>query len=71
MTTIIYRNGGRSQSLHSGNGIFAQISAYADRLAGKWEQWRNEREIESMPFDMRKDFGWPATDIGNRRKGMQ
>lgn len=71
MTTIMYRNSGRGHSLHSESGIFTQISAYAGRLAGKWQQWRDAREIESMSFDMRKDFGWPATDIGNRRKGMQ
>lgn len=71
MTTIIYRQSGREPSLHSEGGFFTQISAYAGMLAGKWQQWRDAREMESMPFDMRKDFGWPATDIGNRRKGMQ
>jgi hypothetical protein len=72
MTSIAYRQSGRSQSsLRSGSGIVAQISSLAARLADQWQQARNAREIESMPLDMRKDFGWPATDIGADRKDMQ
>ncbi len=72
MTTITYRQTGREQSsLRSGRGIVAQISAYTTKFTNHWKQLRDAREIEFMPSDMRKDFGWPATDIGDRRKEMQ
>lgn len=72
MTSITYRHTGREQSsLRSGHGILAQISGLATKLADQWQQARNAREIESMSFDMRKDFGWPATDIDADRKDMQ
>ncbi len=72
MTTITYRNTGKERlPLHSGGSVFAQFSAQTRRLADWWQRRQNIREIESMPFDMRKDFGWPATDTSGRRKRMQ
>jgi hypothetical protein len=36
-----------------------------------WHQWQTAREIESMPFDIRKDIGWPsADDADEERKVM-
>lgn len=29
----------------------------------RWRKWKAEREIESMPLDLRKDVGWPAGDL--------
>lgn len=72
MTTITYRDTGRVRSSRpSSSGVFAQFSALARKLAAWRRQRQTAREIESMPLDMRKDFGWPATDISERRKGMQ
>ena len=72
MTTITYRTTGSGDSRPaSGTRVLAQFSAYAQRLSDRWQQWRMEREIEAMPFDMRKDFGWPAADIDAKAKRMQ
>ncbi|AYG59476.1 hypothetical protein QD460_18050 [Rhizobium jaguaris] len=59
MTTITYRDTGRTRStLPSGSG-FVQ---FVTRIADRWQQWRSERELESLSDDMRKDLGWPAVD---------
>ncbi len=59
MTTIIYRDTGSTRSpLPSGGGFVPFIARIADR----WQQWRSERELESLSDDMRKDLGWPAID---------
>ena len=43
---------------------------FIDRVRDGWKRWQTERAIEAMPADMRKDIGWPTTDIrcqaGNR-----
>ena len=54
-----------------GDGYQTQLFSYIGKLANRWHQWQAERDIESMPLDMRKDFGWPTADIGERRKEMQ
>lgn len=45
-------------------------SRFIDRVRDGWSRWQTERAIEAMPADMRKDIGWPTTDIrsqtGNR-----
>jgi len=68
MTTITYRHtGGRHGAIASGTGVFGQVSTYARRIANQWRRWRMERAIEAMPFDMRKDFGWPSADMEDSR----
>ncbi|MGO4438172.1 hypothetical protein [Rhizobium sp. RAF56] len=68
MTTITYRHTGeRHGAIASGSRVLGQVSSYAHRLADHWRQWRMERAIEAMPFDMRKDFGWPSADIEDER----
>lgn len=68
MTTITYRHtGARHGAIASGTRVFEQVSSYAHRVANHWRQWRMERAIEAMPYDMRKDFGWPAADMDDER----
>lgn len=59
MTTITFRGSGRT--LSSGDGHF-DVAGYAHRLVSAWKRWQIAREIEAMPFDIRKDIGWPSTD---------
>ncbi|MGG7579470.1 hypothetical protein NMA58_11555 [Rhizobium sp. YTUHZ045] len=64
MTTLTYRGGGKT--LTSGEGRF-DLGHYARKLVLAWTRWRTAREIEAMPFDVRKDIGWPSTDDSKHR----
>ncbi|TAV11619.1 hypothetical protein ELI37_14575 [Rhizobium leguminosarum] len=64
MTTLTYRGGGKS--LTSGQGRF-DLAHYARKLTLAWTRWQTAREIEAMPFDIRKDIGWPSTDDTKHR----
>ncbi|TDW31962.1 hypothetical protein EV128_108290 [Rhizobium azibense] len=65
MTTIGYRDAKSSSS-----DAHFDVASLARRLAHSWHQWQNAREIESMPFDIRKDIGWPSADDADERKVM-
>ena len=66
MTTITYRETAKRHSLPSSVTAFS-FSGLSARLADRWTKWQTERELEAMPLDMRKDFGWPAADISEDR----
>lgn len=34
----------------------------AGRIVGAWRHHRDELELESLPFDIRKDIGFPSAD---------
>ncbi len=40
-----------------------RVARLTRRLQDAWKRHRTERALEGMPFDLRKDIGWPATDI--------
>ncbi len=67
MTTITYRGGGKG--LPSGDAL-SFVTNYARKLTRSWRRWQTAREIESMPFDIRKDIGWPSADAHAERKDM-
>lgn len=64
MTTLTYRGGGKS--LTSSESRF-DLAHYARKLVLAWTRWQTAREIEAMPFDIRKDIGWPSTDDSKHR----
>lgn len=66
MTTITYRDTGTVSSSHT----YQHLAGYARKLVHAWHQWQAAREIESMPFDIRKDIGWPSADSADERKAM-
>lgn len=33
-----------------------------ERVASAWQRYRVERELESMPFDLRKDIGFRSSN---------
>lgn len=39
---------------------FEYIGASFSRLRCKWTRWQAEREIAALPYDVRKDIGWPG-----------
>ncbi|MFA7415026.1 MAG: hypothetical protein WC048_11115 [Rhizobium sp.] len=46
------------------SGVFRPLAAAAGRV-NRWHRRRlEERAIEAMPFDLRKDLGWPAAADG-------
>ena len=73
MTTVGYDSRIPSQSrrlptvMHSAAAslpaaILAALAA-ASRQMRSWQQRRaTARALEAMPFDLRKDIGWPASD---------
>lgn len=72
MTTIHYIGAGKGH----GSLIPTQITSthlfdFARKLARRWHRWQTEREIESMPFEIRKDIGWPAAYEDDVRRTMQ
>ena len=68
MTTITYRDTGRTQSALPASGGFVP---FIGRIADRWQQWRSERELESLSDDMRKDLGWPAIDETKNAKAAR
>ncbi|MBO9098780.1 MULTISPECIES: hypothetical protein [Rhizobium] len=69
MTTISYRRPSHGRpSFILFSGTLSRLSAYVLSLADRWSEHQAARQIEAMPFDMRKDFGWPAADISSDRK---
>ncbi|MDE1994218.1 MAG: hypothetical protein KGI75_17070 [Rhizobiaceae bacterium] len=67
MTTITYRETGRMRGTAPSSGMMQFITQIADR----WQQWRSERELESLSLDMRKDLGWPAADENENSKAAR
>ncbi|MBD9372676.1 hypothetical protein IB238_08575 [Rhizobium sp. ARZ01] len=43
-------------------GYSSSLRGLADRVARAWRHHRDEMELESLPFDVRKDIGFPSTD---------
>lgn len=68
MTTITYRDTGRSRGPLPQGGSFVP---FITRIADRWQQWRSERELESLSDDMRKDLGWPAIDETENSKATR
>ncbi|MBO9194560.1 MULTISPECIES: hypothetical protein [unclassified Rhizobium] len=66
MTTITFRDNKLPHVAHHDHSL----SAYARKVARAWHQWQAAREIEAMPIDMRKDFGWPSADNVDDHKAM-
>jgi hypothetical protein len=72
MTTIHYIGAGKGRhSLLPAQGASTHVFDFARRLASRWYRWRTEREIESMPLEIRKDIGWPAAYEDEARRTMQ
>ncbi|NLS04931.1 hypothetical protein HGP14_16425 [Rhizobium sp. P32RR-XVIII] len=62
MTTIHYRDG------HNFTDTHFDVAGLVRRLVHSWHQWQTAREIESMPFDIRKDIGWPSADEADEER---
>ena len=38
----------------------------SERIVSAWQRYRVERELESMPFDLRKDIGFRSSNKTTR-----
>jgi hypothetical protein len=38
------------------------VRTVSERIASAWQRHRAERELESMPFDLRKDIGFRSSN---------
>lgn len=39
-----------------------RLTRYPAILWRRYRRWSDLRALESLPFDLRKDLGWPAAD---------
>ncbi|MGX5665881.1 hypothetical protein ACWKW9_07870 [Rhizobium daejeonense] len=50
----------------------AAIPAALNSVIAAWREWHRRRQeglaLEAMPFDLRKDLGWPAGDMEDRTR---
>jgi hypothetical protein len=58
--TDLYQGGTSAESKHSFglSGIIGYVSA-------RWREYRLMRQIESVPYDVMKDVGFPAAERKN------
>nr|WP_298103406.1 hypothetical protein [uncultured Shinella sp.] len=42
------------------------LRAVSERIVSAWQRYRVERELESMPFDLRKDIGFRSSNKTTR-----
>lgn len=61
MTSIASAFSGLSGSSRA--APLGRVARITRRLQDAWTRNRTERALEGLPFDMRKDIGWPASDI--------
>ncbi|MBB3975183.1 hypothetical protein GGQ64_000359 [Rhizobium azooxidifex] len=61
-TSIPHLHGGSSARRVSGGETRSPFRRFAGRLADAWRHHRDEIELENLPFDLRKDIGFPAND---------
>ena len=42
------------------------VQTVSERITSAWQRYRTERELESMPFDLRKDIGFRSSNKTTR-----
>lgn len=64
MTSINYSDGyGRPIRPAPATGLFQPLGRLVANAHSSWNRWQQERALEAMPADMRKDLGWPTSDM--------
>ncbi|WP_439627685.1 hypothetical protein [Shinella sp.] len=48
----------RAPGAHYAGGLSYTVRHIAERIVSAWQRHRAERELESMPYDLRKDIGF-------------
>ena len=69
MTLLTYHERDRSRSRPS---VFATLGRTALlpvlKLREEWHRRQTEKMLEGLDPEIRKDIGWPATDVMSNRK---
>jgi hypothetical protein len=58
----------RTGLLHASVTVVANVTGWLSRQRVELARRRTARELESLPFDVRKDIGWPADDTSRSGK---
>lgn len=56
----------RALSTRDSGSLIRLLRDVAERVVSAWQHHRAERELESMPYDLRKDIGFRAADRTTR-----
>ena len=56
----------RALSTRDSGSLIRLLRDVAERVVSAWQRHRTERELESMPYDLRKDIGFRAADRTTR-----
>lgn len=62
-TPLIRRPQATAVSEQATRTVVSALGRLFTRLAGARRRRLEQRALESLPFDLRKDLGWPAGDI--------
>src|SRR5262245_16012979 len=62
MTSFSHLYSGSGGRLVQSRGYTSSLRNIAGRLASAWRHHRDELEMENLPFDLRKDIGFPSVD---------
>ncbi len=63
--SISHHHSGLHAGRVPGAETLSSFRRFAGRLADAWRHHRDELELENLPFDVRKDIGFPATDVAD------
>lgn len=69
MTMITYHESTRSHSPHSALALLvSKAAAPILKLRDAWRRRQTERFLEGLDPEIRKDIGWPTTDVISDRR---
>lgn len=61
-----HRPARRAASTRNSGSLSHLVRGVSARIAAAWQRYRVERELESMPFDLRKDIGFRSSNKTTR-----
>ncbi|WP_117192641.1 hypothetical protein [Rhizobium terrae] len=69
MTMITYQESDRSRHQSSSFASFPSSALLPIlKLRDQWRRRQTERMLEGLDPEIRKDIGWPTTDVATHRK---
>ncbi len=68
MTMTHFHDLNRSHSHHFGLSLLRYPSLALMRVREGWRRRQSEKMLEGLDPDIRKDIGWPASDITSQAK---
>lgn len=56
-----HRPARRASSTHASGSLSHFVRDISERISSAWQRYRVERELEGMPYDLRKDIGFRSS----------